>query len=224
MSYARVCAFTLSFVLLSIAAASQAALVRHNLVLQAERVLFLEQCIPQPNSFGCDVRPGDIFIGHFDVDDSLLTREGNWIAARVFNFYLQVGDAIYDQNRRCHPFDPCTGGSDFASFRGPKLIDDGEPGWDFSLDSIGFNVHGGRITAIAGGVYSWDEYPFIDFYSPPLVAEKQFVGAGNIGIYGNYFVGRSAQAIPEPAPLALMFVAMAVAVLTVTSSFRRRST
>jgi hypothetical protein len=181
-------------------APAQAAVVAHDLVLQVERVgsasgIGGAPCFtptPPRRSFGCDIRPGDIFIGHFSVDDSLLAREGDNLNGPIFHFFLQIGTVVWDQD---HP-------SDLAGFR--QFVEGDSTGLVRLASAPSFNIHGGRITALTGGVFGGGDAPFVDFFNVPAL---NTFGANDDSITrleGTLIVGRSASAVAEPGTLALL--------------------
>ena len=131
------------------------------------------------HTFPCDAKPGDSFFGFFTVEENLLTQEGVNLPGILGDFVVRIGDVIWDINSP----------SDFDGFRGPTLPGGGIPGcalcYEFDALSPGFNVVGGKIVGIWGGVYSDGDEPFVDFeyiYGPG--------GWGSVDSYRNYVSGQ----------------------------------
>lgn len=106
-------------------------------------------------TFLCDNAPGDVHVGLFFVDSGLLSREGDGLRATVSNFFLRINDFVWDQRR----------GVGIAAFR---ATEDGFPDACCILtdSDLSFDVHGGRITGLRGGVAGPADATFVDF--PPL--------------------------------------------------------
>jgi hypothetical protein len=135
---------------------------------------------PPGVQFQCSV--GDVIVGHFSVDDSLLALTGTNLPGIVTGFFLQIGEVIWDQQ---HP----SPASDFAGFRGPPLGFGPSPGFD---------VSGGVITGLRGGVHSSADWPTTDFFVTQFLAED-WPDIGNL-LMGDLSVTR----VPEPVSLLLL--------------------
>jgi hypothetical protein len=104
---------------------------------------------------------GDVYTGHFVVDDSLLTLEGDNLPFAISDFFIQIGTVVYDQN---NPFQ-----SMFHFFsRFPEGL--GAPG-------LNFNVHGGQITGLTGFVIGDGDVYSLDFFGTTYLAREL---AGNV--------------------------------------------
>jgi hypothetical protein len=177
-------------------------LIGYNLVLQVTDDSTPASCsYPSPTQevFRCDVAPGDIFIGSFAVDELLLEREGDNLAAAIYNFFLPFAGLVFDQ----HLIYPA---SAFAAFIGPQM-DGGAP--LNNAPAPGFNVHSGTVTGLYGGVIAAADSAFVGFAL--LSPEGTFSATDFIGhnISGTMIVGRNGQNVPEPATLALIAVGVA---------------
>jgi PEP-CTERM motif len=129
--------------------------------------------------FRCSL--GDVIVGHFSVDDSLLALTGTNLPGTITNFFLQIGEVVWDQQN------PGPLGSAFGGFRGPTGFG----------PSPGFDVAGGVITGLRGGVHSPADWPTTDFFVTRFIAEDW--------IDGNLITGTlSVERVPEPASLFLM--------------------
>jgi len=179
--------FAFFFVLVTVfSTGANATLIQYNIILQSTTVLQggLPLC-SQNDSFGCNNVVGDIYTGSFRVDDSLLAREGNRLVAPVFDFLLQIGGVSWSH-----------------VFRGP-LVDGGSI--DFTNIGPGFDVHGGILTNLAGGVFSAGDIPFVDFEYLAGPGRFHAVGSGGTILDGTMALVR----VPEPSTLALLGLALA---------------
>jgi hypothetical protein len=172
----------LTFLLLSTLA--DASPVNYNLVLDVNLATGFN-CNPLISfpSFACP--NGTIssqYIGHFTIDDSLLALEGDQLLADISNFVLQIGTLVWNQNLKFP-------GSDFSGFRqNPQTF----------ASSPGFNVHGGQIVCLTGGVYGAADAPFVDFFCNTFHA---------IDLQNNFIQGALSVAlasVPEPPAWLLM--------------------
>jgi hypothetical protein len=154
------------------------------------------------HTFPCDAKPGDSFFGFFTVEENLLTQEGVNLPGILGDFVVRIGDVIWDINSP----------SDFDGFRGPTLPGGGIPGcalcYEFDALSPGFNVVGGKIVGIWGGVYSDGDEPFVDFeyiFGPG--------GWGSVDAYRNLVLGNYTitAVVSEPSSLlTLLLCGMAI--------------
>jgi hypothetical protein len=149
------------------------------------------------------------YVGTFRVDDSLLLLEGNNLQGIITDFYLQIGTVIWDQN---HPFssfsDPLR--SHFSSFEGP--IPGICPLGCISAASPGFNVHGGLITGLQGGVRGPGDMPFVDFSNTTFSA---------VDTIGNHLTGQLTLS-PIPEPETWLFLAIGFVVLVAARVIKSR--
>lgn len=139
----------------------------------------------------CDTEVGDNFFGIFTVEEALLATDGINLPGTLGDFVIVIGDYVWNMN---------DSGSDFVGFVGPTLPT-GET--TAGATSPGFDVVGGRIVDIRGGVFGAFDFPFVDFTSPFSGANTWAAGAGS-----NYFFGRFdifALAVDEPASVMLAF-------------------
>ena len=198
-------------ILLAVSAV-EAALIPHRIALAVEsaRTIDGRPCLAVApairNTFGCDIRPGDVFIGHFAVDEALLAREGSNLTGSIFYFSLGIGGVMWDQNRPfcdfSRPGSPCggPGASDFSAFRGPM------PGSDFpehlGAPAPGFDVHDGLLKGLRGGVTGSGDVPWLDF---PFAGGFSAYDS-NLFLQGRQIVSRSATPISEPPAIALLAI------------------
>lgn len=195
------------------APSASAAPVLHKLTLVVTEVF--EQPAPEcatllAPTFGCDNAVGDVHIGFFSVDSTLLGMEGDNLPAGVSNFVLSINDVVWDQ---ANP-DPA---SSFSGFR----------------DTLGFaasfdvDVHGGSITDVIGGVYGGADVPFVDFSSGFVLSPvfglsptNSFYALDVVGVAlgGTLQISR----VPEPGTLFLISIGM-VGMLLPALARRRRA-
>jgi hypothetical protein len=91
-----------------------------------------------------DVQLGNVYSGFFVVDDALLATDGLNQNGVLSDFFLQIEDTIWS----------LTQPSEFRGFRGPNGLFDTSPGFD---------VAGGEIVNLRGGVFGASDTPFVDF-------------------------------------------------------------
>jgi len=151
--------------------------------------------------FGCNIHVGDDFIGRFDINSSLLQQNGDNLPGDISNFFLRINGVgepgvTWDQT---HPLPA----SDFLGFRGPLV-----PGGLIVLDapSPGFNVHGGQITGLQGGVFGHVDSPWNDFLNTTFSASDD----GQNNVRGSMVI---AQAVPEPSTILLVSTGFALIAL-----------
>lgn len=169
---------------------AQATLIPYEVVLTVDRVVALHPCdtLVGHTTFGC-VADGQRFVGRFSVDDSLLGRSGVNLNAPIFNFRLQIGDVVWDQDHR----------SDLSSFRRFSEDPSGPSGFG---PAPSFNVSDGELTAMTGGVVGHGDAPFVDFYNVPLLGRFNAQDDSITWLQGAMAVSRLAAAVPEPIGLA----------------------
>lgn len=97
------------------------------------------ECSPGPDA------AGNIYYGGFGIDDSILENNGFNKQGLLYYFWITMEDNTWGYN---YPTD-----NSFAGFRGPA-------GFDVSP---GFDVVGGTIVDIRGGVFGTGDIPFVDF-------------------------------------------------------------
>ena len=145
---------------------------------------------------------GNVYFGLFGVDDSILLTDGLNKPGIVDFFHIQMEDNIWAYN--------VAGNNSFVGFRGPGGI---------FAPSPGFDVVGGMLTNLRGGVFGVFDEPFVDFSlaSPntfnalgrPDIApgtSSRYVGADGIGIQGTMEIFR----VPEPAGLPLLGIGLLI--------------
>src|SRR5262245_38365936 len=108
-------------------------------------------CSPgEPNGaggFNCSVAIGDTYFGSFTIDDALLAEDGENLAALVYDFVIEFAGIVWDY---LAPYPD----SAFYGFRGPGGL---------GADSPGFDVAGGEVVNLQGGVYGLSDVPYVDF-------------------------------------------------------------
>jgi PEP-CTERM motif len=141
------------------------------------------------HTFGCDNAIGDIHVGHFTVDDIILSSDGLKTGVPISNFFLKIGDVVWDQENP----------SDFDGFRDtvtplPLAI------------APGLVVSGGALVDLAGGVFGFVDNPFVDFSNEFGVGPNQFaaVDLPTTVLVGSLTISDVSR-VPEPATLALFF-------------------
>lgn len=163
-----------------------------------------------PPTTHVDDAAGRVYFGLFAVDDSILATDGLNKSGILDFFFIQMEDNIWAYN--------FAGNNSFVGFRGPGGMGAASPGFD---------VVGGAITNLRGGVFGVLDVPFVDF---SLAAANTFnalgsppgpflpgttitsVGAAGRGIEGTMEIFR----VPEPAALTLLalgFLLLAPAML-----------
>jgi len=154
---------------------------------------------PLPPVFG-DVVAGDRFTAFLDVPDGTTATDGRH-AATLDAFLLQIGGAIWDSTNPA-------GGSDFVEFRGLTGL-----GSDW-----GFDVSGGQIINVLGGVTGPGDVRYIDFSFPGVPDNQFFATDGKYLLYGTFTVSE----VPEPATCLL--VGLGVAAFPLTRRRRKQRT
>jgi hypothetical protein len=172
------------------------------------------------SSLGTQVAVGNTYYGSFAVDDTLLAADGMNLAGSVSAFNITMEDVSWTLGAP-------SPASEFAGFRGPGGLGAASPGFD---------VQGGQIVNLRGGVFGGADYPFVDFStdarlpSAPLAGctgaycgnrTNAFFTANSLGAYGGSMgVYAIAAAVPEPEPTAMVLGGFALVAL---ASWRRRS-
>jgi hypothetical protein len=90
---------------------------------------------------------GNSYLGSLIVDDGLLLADGINKVGVVSAFRIQMEDVIWDLNL-------ATPLNEFLGFRGPEGLGSTSPGFD---------VLGGSVTNLRGGVFGSSDFPFVDF-------------------------------------------------------------
>ncbi len=102
---------------------------------------------------------GSSYFGHFAVDDAVLASDGTGKPGVLDFFEIAIEDNLWGFN--------FPGDNSFAGFRGPIP---GDPFCEMTAacpfaPSPGFDVVGGTITNLRGGVFGLADVPFVDFSS-----------------------------------------------------------
>jgi hypothetical protein len=117
-----------------------------------------------------DVTIGKKYFGFFALNDAILATDGLNKPGEVFGFYTRFEDVIWSSN---FPYPV----SQFVGFRGPGGL--GAP-------SPGFDVYGGQIVNLRGGVFGHADVPFIDFSTNFGPGAPPFTGNPTDGCTGSY--------------------------------------
>lgn len=144
-------------------------------------VAFISNAIPSDP----DLHIGNRYLGSFTVDDALLLHDGLNQPGSLNAFRVQFEDVIWDMN------DPAL----FGGFRGPN---------GFGL-TPGFDVLGGQVVNLRGGIFGRGDFPFIDFSVDSRLGA--FSSASQAGAFGGTM---SVARVPEP-PLPLWALASVLA-------------
>lgn len=176
---------------LLIAPVAKAIPVPFNLILEVTDVSEDPLCGGPFASFGCGNAPGDVHTGVFSVDSSLLALEGDSLPGGVSNFFLRIGNVVWDQENP----EPA---SDFTGFR-DAAGHTGAPSFDV-------DVHGGTITGLHGGVFGPADFPALDF--SPTVPPGAFIAVDldSTALMGNLRINR----VAEPPVLFLVSIGFSV--------------
>lgn len=179
-----------AFVLTCAAFTVQAAYVPYNFSLRVDSNLtrMPSGCTAALHGFGCTITPGTTFTGSFLVDDSVLTQTGSAISANVRNFSLQIGSVNWDQGRT----------SDFVGLR------DGTSPLILGGSNLGFDVAGGTINGLVGGVWGPSDPPYLDFETNNRFAALDPQG---VMLVGSVMVAPAA--LSEPGVLEMLALAVA---------------
>jgi hypothetical protein len=164
---------------------------------------------------------GSQYFAHIVIDDAILSSDGIDKAAKVLGFTAQIGDSVWN------PALPVTQLTDFMGFRGPcygpiVCTDAQDAIWRLGSEYLGFDVTGGQITNIYGGVYGAADVPFIDFYSGADTFGSVSLFRLNPGADGSdidaaayRFIdlngGKTIVQVPEPATLPLLGLGLVLA-------------
>lgn len=157
---------------------------------------------PGLHLFGCNLEVGDQFAGSFLVDDAVLSETGSNLSGSISDFFLQIGTVVWAQ---AHPFSS----SDFGGFRGPPS--------GLNAQSPGFDVSGGTITGLEGGVHGVADIPFVDFFGNQFNA---------IDASGTFIEGTlTLTSVPEPGTILLLSAAViGLIAVTAGSGWRKDQT
>jgi len=127
-----------------------------------------------------DLKVGNRYFGSFAVDDALLLHDGLNQPGSLSAFRVQFEDVFWDMNDPAH----------FAGFRGPG---------GFGA-TPGFDVLGGQVVNLSGGIFQRGDFPFIDFsFDCSGGACVNRAGAFSSGSAAGAFGGTmSVSRVPEP--------------------------
>jgi hypothetical protein len=100
-----------------------------------------------------DVQIGNHYFGSFTLDDALLLHDGLNQPGVLSDFRVQFEDVVWDMN------DPTL----FDGFRGPNGFG----------PTPGFDVLGGQVVNLRGGIVRASDTEFIDFSFDPRLAEPE---------------------------------------------------
>jgi PEP-CTERM motif len=177
--------------------------------------------------FGTDprIRVGNIYLGSFTVDDSILSTPGTNRLGLLSNFTISLNDANFTMPRGSIP-DPL---NYFSGFYGPAGLGSNSPGFD---------VSGGVITNLRGGVFSGSDSNFFAFsddrgfvgVDPTCISRPGNEYCGNapgrfyavfalplgspfslgerVGMFGAMTIAAAPVAVPEPGTLVLGLLAL----------------
>jgi hypothetical protein len=153
------------------------------------------------------VAVGNVYGGSFTVDSAVLAQDGINKSAAVSAFATTMEDVSWILGVP----GPA---SEFAGFRGPNGLGDVSPGFD---------VVGGQITNLRGGVFGRADFPFIDFSldvrlaatTDPTCTTGSFCGNSphsfwTLNPLGGFGGTMRIFAVPEPAGWALVLLGCAV--------------
>ena len=146
------------------------------------------------------IQVGNTYFGSFTVDDAILAADGLNIAGLVSAFRISIEDVLWDS------VVPSAQNS-FHGFRGPNGLFSASPGFD---------IVGGEIVNLRGGVFGESDFPFVDFSTDVRVAgnpsacgpaskycgnvANAFWTRNDLGEFGGSMV---VHRIAEPASLAI---------------------
>jgi hypothetical protein len=170
--------------------AAQASVIHYQLVLSIDQIEQVQPCndsYPASSNFGCR-SVGEVFVGGFGVDDSILTTEGVNHTASIYDFFLPFGTALYS-----------TGADNLTlfGFRNPFL--------GAGTGAPAFLIEGGEVVDLIGGVFASGDLPSIDFSGWRDVAPHRFDAFDfRTHATGTLEVFR----VPEPGTLALAMIAL----------------
>jgi hypothetical protein len=98
---------------------------------------------------------GRTYFGQFTVDDAILASDGIGKTGNVSSFFIRMEDNVWAYGT---PDD-----NSFDGFRGPNPNNPACGFTCFNVASPGFDVVGGTITNLHGGVYGTSDAPYVDF-------------------------------------------------------------
>ncbi len=166
------------------------------------------------------IRVGSIYSGATTIDSAILDVDGINKPGNVSRFLIRFEEAFWE-----------LGSSDpnnlFVGFRGPL---------GFFAQSPGFDVQGGSIVNIRGGVFSGGDAYFVDFSTGPIPTTQPPCSGDYCGGSPNNFITRtplgsfsgsytvSPSRVPAPATTALVSLALLMMYLVSISRYKPRTT
>jgi hypothetical protein len=192
-----------------------AALGTHMGLAQAEYVpygvRFTVEYTSSDRALDPRIAVGNTYTGTFSIDSADLLQDGINKAGRVNGFSVAIENGHWTQDAGFSPW------SWFAGFRGPNGLGGGSPGFD---------VVGGKVTNLRGGVFGATDFPFMDFsFDARSTARQDSVCKGPYcGNRSNYFYTNNplgvfggslstyamAAPVPEPQTYAMLLVGLAL--------------
>lgn len=185
---------------LLLATPAGAVSVAHQITLTVDEVIASDGVVPQPEDFQPIPLVGAVYGGVFAVGPELLVMTGTNLPGALERFTLRIASIEWDMSRP-DQIGPSSDDSFFAGFRGPGGLGAGSPGFD---------VAGGVITGLRGGVYGLGDIPFIDFFGDRFSAYD-----------GDTRVNGSLAVAPLPAPPSVWVVVVGAASLVGLGRSRR---
>lgn len=199
----------------SVATFASAAMITYDLALQATAVVIdpvfltgtrVSGCpgiVGNLDQFGCDLRPGDIFRGRFAIDQGALAQTGDNIVVPTHDFILRIGEVVWDQTGRQYA---------------PPVMNVFVGFWPFGLTGLGFDIHGGIVTGLHGGVIGGADSIDVTFFTNTFSA----FDTHGTRVTGNLLVGRAA-AVDAPSALALCLLGLAALGCCANAPVRKRA-
>jgi hypothetical protein len=187
---------------LALAPAAQATTVTYGIDFNVEYLFAFAPLDPR-------VAVGNTYTGSFTVDSALLSQDGVNRSGEVAAFSIAMEDVAWTLG---------LGQPWSAGFRGPNGLRDLSPGFD---------IAGGQITNLRGGVFGRGDYPFIDFstdlHSSGMAPNQNACSGAHCGNRANAFYTLSslgafggsmnvhslASPVPEPGALGMLVAGIA---------------
>lgn len=198
-----------------VASSAQAAMIRYELTFVVEQVGgggSGEFNDPAVQSFFV----GEVFRGSLLVDDVILTADGVANAGMPRHLRITMGDTVWAQDFS----------SDLAGFRGPcsnyllSCTTEQQYLWGLGSEYLGFEVAGGVVTGLWGGVYGFSDMPYIDFRGATFGAEPyRLLPGGTSWVTDGDMEFVSGRVMVNRVPVSSTFALMSLGLLLVA---RRR--